>query len=173
MFGLGALRHLVCTGRVPRLGSLGLTGVAALVAGAVGCRPDFLDDCGAILVGPGARVSCQVPGHVDRGFDLAVPAAWDGVTPLPLVIAYHGGGGNREGAQRVTCAGGELGGPGCLDTMATARGYAVVSPDGTRRAAAARRPHLERRWRRPRGGARQRPRLRQGIDDLGAPTPPP
>lgn len=167
MFWLGAPRLLVCTGRVPRLGSLGLTGVAGLLAGAVGCRPDFLDDCGAILVGPGARVSCQVPGHVDRGFDLAVPAAWDGVTPLPLVIAYHGGGGNREGAQRVTCAGGELGGPGCLDTMATARGYAVVSPDGT-----GGRPLRDvRTWNGGGGGpgayCASGAACAQGIDDLG------
>jgi polyhydroxybutyrate depolymerase len=95
------------------------------------CVPAFLDDCGAIGVAPGDRVSCKVPGHVDRGADLALPASWDGRSALPLIIAYHGGGGNREGAQRVTCPGGRAGAAGCLDTMAVARGYAVVSPDGT------------------------------------------
>lgn len=97
----------------------------------IGCRPQFLPECGDVEVAPGDRISCVVPGQVDRGFDLAIPASWDGVSPLPLVIAYHGGGGNREAARSVTCPGGDLGNAGCLDVMANARGYAVVSPDGT------------------------------------------
>jgi polyhydroxybutyrate depolymerase len=94
------------------------------------CRPAFLPDCGDVEVGAGDRVACKVPGHVDRGFELAVPASWDGGSPLPLVIAYHGGGGNRRAAQRVTCPGGDQDDAGCLEQMANARGYAVVRPDG-------------------------------------------
>jgi polyhydroxybutyrate depolymerase len=103
-------------------------GVIVLLAA---CRPSFLPECGDVDVAPGDRVSCKMPGQVDRGFDLRIPASWDGVSPLPLVIAYHGGGGNREAARSVTCPGGDLGHPGCLDAIANARGYAVVAPDGT------------------------------------------
>jgi polyhydroxybutyrate depolymerase len=103
----------------------------AIIAALAACRPAFLPECGDVEVGAGDRVSCQVPGYVDRAFDLAVPASWDGASPLPLVIAYHGGGGNREATQRVACPGGVLDDERCLDAMANARGYAVVSPDGT------------------------------------------
>lgn len=114
-------RRLLCSGGVYRVGLILL----------VGCRPAFLPECGDLELAPGDSVSCQMPGYVDRGFDLDVPASWDGSSPLPLVIAYHGGGGNREAARRVTCPGGELDDPGCLAAIALARGYAVVSPDGT------------------------------------------
>lgn len=97
----------------------------------IGCRPDFLPECGEVEVAAGDAVSCQTPGHVDRGFELQVPESWDGTSPLPIVITYHGGGGNREAAQRVSCPGGTRGNAGCLDEVALARGYAVVSPDGT------------------------------------------
>jgi polyhydroxybutyrate depolymerase len=97
----------------------------------VACRPRFADDCATVNIAPGDRVTCKVPGWVDRAFDLELPASWDGASPLPVVIAYHGGGGNREGAPRVTCPGGDLDDPGCIDAIARARGYAVVYPDGT------------------------------------------
>jgi polyhydroxybutyrate depolymerase len=103
----------------------------AFAAVLMGCRPEFLPECGDVEIAAGETVSCQMPGYVDRGFDLSVPASWDGATPLPLVIAFHGGGGNREAAQNVTCPGGDRGDDKCLALMALARGYAVVSPDGT------------------------------------------
>jgi polyhydroxybutyrate depolymerase len=115
-------RHLLERGPVYRL--------PVFVFGLAACRPAFLPECDSLDLGPGAHASCKMPGHLDRGYDLQVPASWDGVSPLPLVIAYHGGGGNRVAAQRVTCAGGDLGGDNCLVEMANARGYAVVSPDG-------------------------------------------
>lgn len=95
-----------------------------------GCWPERAPDCADVDVTPGAQVTCKVPGEVDRAFDLVIPASWDGATALPLVVAYHGGGGNRRAAQRVTCPDGEDG-PECLVELATARGYAVVLPDGS------------------------------------------
>ncbi len=88
---------------------------------------------------PGQAVSCRVragaaapdPRWDDRAFDLVVPAGWDGTTPLPVILALHGGGGNRRSAERVTCPRGDTDDPGCLTSLATAAGFAVVRPDGT------------------------------------------
>ena len=76
-------------------------------------------------------VSCPMPGWVDRAFDLRVPPGWDGTSPLPVIYAFHGGGGNRTAAERVTCPDGDVESSGCLSAKATAAGYAVVRPDGT------------------------------------------
>lgn len=75
--------------------------------------------------------SCPMPDWVDRAFDIHVPDTWDGTTPLPVIYGFHGGGGNRVGAARVTCPDGDDDSPGCLSAKATAAGYAVVFPDGT------------------------------------------
>lgn len=45
--------------------------------------------------------------------------------------ALHGGGANRAAADGVTCPDDDASDPGCLGNQATARGYAVIAPDGT------------------------------------------
>ncbi|MBU1069611.1 hypothetical protein KJ975_08605, partial [Myxococcota bacterium] len=90
-----------------------------------------LDTCDSTDAVPGAHLTCPMPGHVDRAFDLHLPPAWDGVSPLPVIFAFHGGGGNRTAAARVTCPDGDTGNPACLVPVASAAGFAVVLPDGT------------------------------------------
>jgi polyhydroxybutyrate depolymerase len=90
-----------------------------------------LDECTAGDARPGVHLTCPVPGHTDRAFDLHLPPAWDGVTPLPVIFAFHGGGGNRLSAARVTCPDGDTKNPSCLVPVATAAGFAVALPDGT------------------------------------------
>lgn len=97
---------------------------------AAGCDY-FVPSCRDVEATPGSTVSCVVPGYTDRAFDLRTPRSWDGSSPLPVILALHGGGGNREAADGVTCPDGELDEPGCLGAQATARGYALISPDGT------------------------------------------
>ena len=41
----------------------------------------------------GATLSCPVSGWTDRGFELELPPSWDGKSKLPLIVAFHGGGG--------------------------------------------------------------------------------
>jgi polyhydroxybutyrate depolymerase len=72
-----------------------------------------------------------MPGWVDRSFDIELPASWDGTSPLPVILALHGGGGNKRAAAVVSCPTGTEGEPGCLPEVAKARGFAVVRPDGT------------------------------------------
>jgi len=71
-----------------------------------------------------------MPGYTDRSFDLYVPQNWDTVSALPLLIGFHGGGGNRRSTERLTCPGGDEASPRCLVAQALSRGYAVVMPDG-------------------------------------------
>lgn len=81
-------------------------------------------------VEPDTAISCTVPGY-SRAYDFVVPANYNAETPTALVIALHGGGGNRGAALRTTCPYGDIEDPDCLHTMATERGFAVVAPDGT------------------------------------------
>src|SRR5215470_675340 len=103
---------------------------ACAVIAATGCTRGA-DHCTEITIEPGTHHECEVPGWVDRAFDLDVPASWDGVTQLRLILLIHGGGGSRLAANRTTCPDGDTHDPGCLVAMANARGYAVAAPDGT------------------------------------------
>jgi polyhydroxybutyrate depolymerase len=114
------------TPRLPPLSAL-LVLSAAIVAG---CGFQ-LDTCGSSDAVPGAHLTCPMPGHVDRAFDLHLPPSWDGTSPLPVIFAFHGGGGNRTAAARVTCPDGDTGNPSCLVPVANSAGFAVVLPDGT------------------------------------------
>lgn len=83
------------------------------------------------VAAPGATIEREVPGFPDRGFDLELPASWDGRSPLPLIVAFHGGGGHRASAETVSCPDGKRDDPRCLGAVARAAGFAVAYPDGT------------------------------------------
>ena len=92
----------------------------------IGCVPQ-LSPCD----GEGDALSCPLPGWVDRAFDVRIPPAWDGASPLPVIYGFHGGGGNRQAAEQVSCPEGDVDSAECLSAKATAAGYLVVYPDGT------------------------------------------
>ena len=104
--------------------------IVAIALSAVGCKLDFVPSCADLAIRPGETVSCVVPGYVDRAFDLRTPASWDGSAPLPVILALHGGGAFRIAADAVSCPNADLADPACLGNQATARGYALLSPDG-------------------------------------------
>lgn len=136
---------------------------AVLFFALAACRLDYAEDCANAK--PGDHRACEMPGWTDRAFTLDVPATWDGTSPLPVILLFHGGGGNRGGANRTTCPVGSLDSPACLVAQATARGYAVVAPDGT----GARPLRNVRTWNA--GGGRQLqcvsgPACKSGVDDL-------
>ena len=108
--------------------SLGPVGLVAVLAIDAGCLTT-LDPCGRAT--PGASLECPIEGAFDRAFSVRVPSRWDGVAALPVIVALHGGGGNRRSAESVTCPTGTPGEPGCLSAVAAAAGYALVLPDGT------------------------------------------
>src|SRR6266850_6544860 len=67
----------------------------------------------------------------DRPYIVHLPPSYDGTVPFPVVIDLHGGGGSAEGARAMTCPGGNLNDPGCLDRVADCNGFITVYPDGT------------------------------------------
>jgi polyhydroxybutyrate depolymerase len=97
---------------------------------AVACVACHAPPCDA--VSPGVTQSCAIPGWTDRDIDLRPPDRWDGVSPVPVLLALHGGGGDRTSAARVGCPGGDPASPGCLSVVAGNAGFAVVYADGTR-----------------------------------------
>ena len=46
-------------------------------------------------------------------------------------MVLHGGGGDKEGARKMTCPGGDHSSPECLEPIADERGFIVVYPNGT------------------------------------------
>lgn len=112
---------------------LALALALAVALAATGCRAKpFLDTgpCQDTFEGP-ALATCSVAGYPDRGYDLVLPDGYNGSAAVPLLLAIHGGGGNKEGAGRSTCADGTVESPTCLHRHAQTHGYAVVFPDGT------------------------------------------
>jgi polyhydroxybutyrate depolymerase len=101
-----------------------------LVAGQLSCSVP-LDNCTGRRAMPGDALSCGVKGWPDRGFDIAVPNAWDGTSALPILLAFHGGGGNKADAEKTTAPDGGLVNAAGLISVAGARGVVVVRPDGT------------------------------------------
>ena len=93
-----------------------------LLALALGCASDAAD----LAMASDERIEIPV-GDLSRSFLLHLPAG--AVEPVPLVLAFHGGGGNAAGYQRS--AG--------IDRVANRAGFAVAYPDGTGRRAGSRR----------------------------------
>lgn len=75
--------------------------------------------------------TCRVDGWDDRDAIVHLPASWDGESTLPLVLAFHGGGGKASGFNTSTCLDGDDGSPTCLSAVADREGFAVVYPNGT------------------------------------------
>lgn len=82
------------------------------------------------ISGPGDYIH-QVPGWNGRPYDLYIPPRYDSAKAWPVVIALHGGGGNRKNQQKMTCPRGDLQDPACLHNIASREGFIVVYPSGT------------------------------------------
>lgn len=96
---------------------------------ALGCAVD----CLAHPPRAGRATTCAVPGWEGRDVRVVLPEGWSG-EPLPLVLVFHGGGGNARGANRTTCADGDDTDPSCITSIGDTRGFAVAFPDGTPKA---------------------------------------
>lgn len=113
---------------VARIG-LGVTlvGAAAFVACS---RQERGVDCVRQAPTPGEDAACRVPAWRDRDFLIHLPADYDAASTYPLVIALHGGGGDKEGMNPLTCGDGDAADAGCLTAVAEREGFIVVYPDG-------------------------------------------
>lgn len=107
-----------------------------------------------------ARRRAYGPGEYDfslkhdgltRTFVVHVPPGYDAVRPMPLVMAFHGGGGNAQAAARYFR----------LDEKADREGFIVVYPQGTGRVVAG---NLFGTWN---AGRCCQPAMGRRVDDVG------
>jgi len=103
------------------------------------CDAGPASDAGAPLPDAGLREPCVDPGengecaladHPARPYRVWVPTT-AGDTPLPVVIALHGGSGNALAGATSTCPEGDLDDPGCLHAVGEREGFVTVYPNGT------------------------------------------
>jgi len=85
----------------------------------------------------------------ERSYIVYVPPTYDPTQPTPVVLVFHGGGGNAENARMMTG----------FDAIADAAGFIVVYPNGT-----GRRPDRLLTWN---GGRCCAYALEQNVDDVG------
>lgn len=78
---------------------------------------------------------CTLGAYADRPYYVTVPSTYTDDTPVPVLFAFHGGASSADGMRRVTCPGGTLTDPDCLDAVGETEGFAIVYPSGTQSAA--------------------------------------
>lgn len=69
----------------------------------------------------------------NRPYDMHIPSGYDASRPTPVLLVLHGGGASSENAAKLTCPGGNLNSPKCLNKLADKEGFIVVYPNGTSR----------------------------------------
>lgn len=73
--------------------------------------------------GPGDYERTLRLGELERRYQLHVPPSYDGRSPMPLVLNFHGGGGNPKAARRSSK----------MDAKSDAAGFIVAYPAGSGR----------------------------------------
>jgi len=119
----------------------------------------WLTDCGRLAERRATRTPAPLsPGDAtrtlthdgrERSYLVHVPPGYDPTRPTPVVLVFHGGGGNAENARRMTG----------FDAAADAEGFIVVYPNGT-----GRRPDRLLTWN---GGRCCAYAMEQNVDDVG------
>jgi polyhydroxybutyrate depolymerase len=104
--------------------------VLALALVLSGCQRRGVD-CQRRAPTAGEEAVCQVPGWRDRDYILQLPASYDPGRRYPLILALHGGGGDKEGANPLTCEDGDEASANCLAQVAGREGFIIAFPDGT------------------------------------------
>lgn len=125
-----------------------LGGAVLLAALALGCAPSSEQPARRFQAAGNHEVSLAHAGR-ERSYILRLPPDFASRGPLPVLLAFHGGGGNASGFQKY--AG--------LDERADRLGYALVYPDGTGR--------LGRRLLTWNAGACCGSAMQQDADDVG------
>jgi polyhydroxybutyrate depolymerase len=73
----------------------------------------------------------EVPGWPGRAYDLVLPSSYGELPEVALIVAIHGGGGNKRAQRKLSCPDGDLRDPGCMHLIADRAGFAVAYPNGT------------------------------------------
>lgn len=118
---LGPHRGAVTPARLLIVGFvLAASSIAAAPAAGRGLRP--LRDA-SVIQGPGDYERVLEAGGRSRRYEVHAPPRAAGARPLPVVLNFHGGGGNAKAARRSTR----------MDPVADRHGFLVVYPEGTGR----------------------------------------
>jgi polyhydroxybutyrate depolymerase len=85
---------------------------------------------------PGVIGTCNVPGWTGRPYRVFIPSRAVVSAPQPIVLMFHGGGGNATGTLSITCPPNavnqpDLTSPSCLQQLAEREGFVLVAPNGT------------------------------------------
>lgn len=104
----------------------------ALVLVSAGCGPPRAPakDGPDALTG-GSENEFSIPDFDKRAYILRLPPSYARGTPVPVVLALHGGGGQARGALTLTCPDGDESSDDCLARLADREGFALVAPNGT------------------------------------------
>jgi len=103
----------------------------------------------ARALSPGEVTRTLTHGGRERSYLVHVPPGYDPAQPTPVVLVFHGGGGNAENVRRMTG----------FDTVADTHGFIVVYPNGT-----GQRPDRLLTWN---GGRCCAYAMEQNVDDVG------
>lgn len=100
-------------------------GMPVLLALFFGCAPAVF--CGEQPPAAGQESRCDLPD----GRSYRVFVAEGLPTPTPVVLVFHGGGGNAAREAKLSCPSDDLSDPACLTGVAAREGFLIVYPDGT------------------------------------------
>lgn len=73
----------------------------------------------------------DVPGWPERPYDLFLPSVYGALPNVALIVAIHGGGGNKRAQRKLACPNGDLDDPDCMHFIADREGFAIAYPNGT------------------------------------------
>jgi len=82
-------------------------------------------------VAPGGEGTCEIDGYPDRPYEVFIPGSYDPAKAMPLVIAFHGGGGSATTGVAMSCRGNDIDDQSCLHRLGDREGFVTVYPSGT------------------------------------------
>jgi polyhydroxybutyrate depolymerase len=82
-------------------------------------------------VGAGESGSCLIESYPDRPYDVFLPSSYDSGVAMPLVLAFHGGGGSSDNGATMSCPENDITDARCLHGLGEHEGFVTVYPNGT------------------------------------------
>lgn len=95
----------------------------AVMLGLLACRRDAQPTPASLPLSPGEVTRTLLHDGVTRSYLLHIPSSFDPTQPAPVVLIFHGGGGNAQNAIRMTG----------FNRQSDRSGFLAVYPNGTGR----------------------------------------
>ena len=81
-------------------------------------------------VGAGESGSCVIESYPDRPYDVFLPSSYDSGVAMPLVLAFHGGGGSSDNGAAMSCPDNDITDARCLHGLGEQERFVTVYPNG-------------------------------------------